>query len=77
MAHDGDYRGRAAPNKPGRGVISINPSANPMGYSGVMEREIKRRPEIPRLVETDREVMLLKIVVFAIGGWTFLNLVIR
>jgi hypothetical protein len=58
-------------------MISINPSANRMGYSAPMEREIKRRPEIPRLVETDREVMLLKIVVFAIGGWTFLNLVIR
>jgi hypothetical protein len=42
-----------------------------------MEREIKRRPEIVRLVETDREVMLLRIVVFAIGGWTFFNLVIR
>jgi hypothetical protein len=42
-----------------------------------MEREIKRRPEIVRLVDTDREVMLLRIVVFTIGAWTFLNLVIR
>jgi hypothetical protein len=42
-----------------------------------MEREIKRRPEIVRLVETDREVLLLRIVVFAIGAWTFFNLVIR
>jgi hypothetical protein len=42
-----------------------------------MEREIKRRPEIVRLVDTDREVMLLRIVVVTIGVWTFLNLVIR
>ncbi len=42
-----------------------------------MEREIKRRPEIVRLVDTDREVMLLRIVVVTIGLWTFFNLVIR
>jgi hypothetical protein len=71
MAHGGSIEGV------GRGVKSINPSAKGLGYSGAMDREIKRRPEIPRLVETDKEVMLLKIVVFAIGGWTFLNLVIR
>jgi hypothetical protein len=42
-----------------------------------MEREIKRRPEIQRLVDTDKEVLLLRIVVVTIGLWTFLNLVIR